>query len=218
MCWNAEVSLNTFIFSICTLAFVYYNNEYTQYKIKEFNNKWIYIFLVLVFSIQLFEFFIWKNIKNGYNSFFTKILLIVVYFQPIASLMLLSNLTLRNAFLIPYFIFGIYNITKIIQTDTIHSSISKNGHLVWNGYKMSLNGISLTRVYYFLFVFLLLFSFFYEGKFLYLFFGVITLAIFVYKEIKTSASMWCWIVNLISFFMLFYILFFLPFFEKKQLC
>ena len=100
MCWNAEVSLNTFVFTCFTLAFVYYNNEYTQYKLSEFKNKWLYIFLFLVFLIQFIEYFIWKNLKNKYNPFFTKILFVTIYLQPIASLMLLSNLTIRNALLI----------------------------------------------------------------------------------------------------------------------
>ncbi len=38
MCWNKEVSINTFMFSIITLLFIYYNNKFTQYKIKEFVN------------------------------------------------------------------------------------------------------------------------------------------------------------------------------------
>ena len=43
MCWNKEVSLNTFIFSTISLLFIYYNNTHTQYKLKEFINIYIYI-------------------------------------------------------------------------------------------------------------------------------------------------------------------------------
>lgn len=44
MCWNKEVSLNTFIFSTISLLFIYYNNIHTQYKLKEFINIYIYYF------------------------------------------------------------------------------------------------------------------------------------------------------------------------------
>ena len=45
MCWNAEVSLNTFAFGIFILGMVIYNNTYTQYKIIRFRNEWMYLFL-----------------------------------------------------------------------------------------------------------------------------------------------------------------------------
>jgi hypothetical protein len=38
MCWNKEISLNTFLFSSFVLILIIYNNAYTQYKIKELNN------------------------------------------------------------------------------------------------------------------------------------------------------------------------------------
>lgn len=36
MCWNENVSLNTFLFSSFVLLLIFYNNTYTQYKIKHF--------------------------------------------------------------------------------------------------------------------------------------------------------------------------------------
>jgi hypothetical protein len=213
MCWNAEVSLNTFVFTCFTLAFVYYNNEYTQYKLNEFKNKWLYIFLFLVFLIQLFEYFIWKNLKNKYNPFFTKLLFVTIYLQPIASLMLLSNLTIRNALLIPYAIVGIPYMINIIKTNTINSTVS-NGHLVWHNYKFVYKGIKYNKLMYFIYAFFLLFSFFYESNWTYLIFGFLTMSIFIYKEYSTSSSMWCWAVNSIGFYMLGYILFYLPLVEK----
>ena len=69
MCWNAEVSLNTFLFSSFVLCLIIYNNTYTQYKIKDFNNIWIYLFFVSFILMQLFEFFIWRNVDNKlYNK------------------------------------------------------------------------------------------------------------------------------------------------------
>ena len=49
MCWNKNVSLNTFIASIGILALIFYNNKYTQYKIDTFQGN-IFVYLFLIFS------------------------------------------------------------------------------------------------------------------------------------------------------------------------
>ena len=68
MCWNSEVSLNTFAFSTFVLGMIIYNNAYTQYKIPELNNIWVYLLLFSVISMQLVEFFVWRNIDNKYYN------------------------------------------------------------------------------------------------------------------------------------------------------
>lgn len=217
MCWNAEVSLNTFLFSTFALALVYYNNEYTKYKNPIFDNKWLYLFCILSFTMQLIEFFIWKNIKNKYNVIFTKLAFILVYLQPIASLMLLSNINLRNFLLTQYIIVGIPFIISIIYNNKINTTVSKQGHLVWNT-NISLGGINLNTPAFIYWMILLLFSFFYEQKWIYLLFGIVTFSVFMYKEYNSAASTWCWFINIFSFYILFYLLFYLPFCEKNRLC
>ena len=214
MCWNAEVSLNTFVFSSFVLAFVYYNNEYTQYKIPIFDNKWFYIFLILTFGMQLIEFFIWKNLKTKYNPFFTKCAFILVYLQAAASLMLLSNLTIRNAILIPYLLIGIPHLISIILSNKVNSTLSKNGHLIWNKYNIVVNGVETNGYLFYLWLFILLFSFLYEQRWYYLLFAIVTISVFLYKEINSAGSMWCWFINIFFIYLLFHILFYLPLVEK----
>ena len=146
MCWNAEVSLNTFLFSFFTLAFVYYNNEYTKYKNPVFKNKWLYIFLLSVFTIQLFEYFIWKNLKSAYNAFFTKGVLLLLILQPAASLMLLTNIKLRIMLLIPYLIIGFIFMIKIISSDKVDSTVSKQGHLIWNHFNLEIGDFDIKKL------------------------------------------------------------------------
>jgi hypothetical protein len=214
MCWNAEVSLNTFIFSFFVLILVYYNNEYTKYKIKIFENKWFYIFLSSIIFIQFFEFFIWKNLKNKYNSFFTKCLIFLIILQPIFSLMLLSNLTLRNILLIPYVIVGFAFMLNILTSNKVNTHVSKNGHLVWNYFEIKFGGFLLNKILFLLWTFLLLFPLFYEKKWEFLLFGIITLIFCVYAEYNSRASTWCWITNLFSIYLIVYLLFYLPLKEK----
>ena len=211
MCWNAEISLHTFVFSIFVLGLVYYNNTYTKYKIPLFENKWFYIFLLSAFSMQLIEFFIWKNINNDYyNKFFTICAFILIFCQPAASLMLLSNHFLRNILLSAYLIFGIPYVYYMISTKTINSTVSRSGNLIWN--------IKNNKLIFLLWLFLLLFSFGYEQKWEYVILAIISFSIFIYKEKSTSGSLWCWFINSFSIYLAAYLLFYLPFCENKTLC
>ena len=214
MCWNAEVSLNTFIFSFFTLVFVYYNNEYTKYKNPFFENKWAYVFLISVFSVQLFEYFIWKNFKNKYNSFFTKCIFGLLILQPIASLMLISNLTLRNVLLFPYLILAFIFSVNVLSYNKIVSTVSKNGHLKWNYFPIELGGINIKPISECYWTLLLLFPLFYQKFWITFLFGIITLFLSIWKEIGTIGTTWCWLINSFSFYFLFYILFYLPLKEK----
>ena len=82
MCWNQEVSLNTFLFSMFVLLLIIYNNKYTQYKIKELDNIWMYLFLASFIFMQLIEFFIWRNINNKfYNHLFSTMAVILLIIQ-----------------------------------------------------------------------------------------------------------------------------------------
>ena len=211
MCWNEEVSLNTFLFSTFVLCIVYYNNTYTKYKIKEFNNKWLYIFFMSAILMQLIEFFIWRNIKNkNYNKIFTMLAFILIFSQPIASLMILSNYQIRNIMLLIYLILGIPYLFFIILTTKFYSTVSSSGNLEWN--------LKINKIFFWIWLFFLLFSLFYEKKWLYLIFGIVTFSIFMYKEYKTSGSLWCWFVNSISIYLAIYLLFYLPFHEKNKIC
>jgi hypothetical protein len=211
MCWNADVSINTFIFSIFVLGLVYYNNNYTKYKIHHFDNQWLYVFLLLAFSMQLIEFFIWKNINNKfYNKFFTILAFILIFCQPMASLMLLNNLSLRNLMLLLYFIFGVPYTIYTIYTKNFGSIVSKSGNLIWN--------IKINIFCFWIWLFLLLFSFLYERKWGHVLFAIITFSIFIYKEQSTSGSVWCWFINSISIYLAIHLLFYLPFYENKQIC
>jgi len=207
MCWNEDVSLNTFLFSSFVLLLIFYNNTYTKYKIKYFNSLWSYLFFISFISMQLIEFFIWRNINNQfYNHIFSMMAAMLIFIQPLITLMLLPNISLRNnllcaysALFIPYFIY------KFI-TNNIKSKISNQGHLVWLFFD--------TNILLFLgWLFFFLFSFFYTRNMNGLIFGIVLFLIsyYNYYNDKTIGSMWCWFVNLIMIYYAGYLLFYLPF-------
>ena len=214
MCWNKDVSLNTFLFSSFVLGLIMYNNAYTQYKIDELNNIWIYLFFISFILMQFLEYFIWLNVKNPlYNSIFTTLATILLLVQPIATNMLITNKSVQKSMLFVYLIFMIPFTIYRFMTKKINSTVSELGHLRWNmllDYKYKEDYI--IAVFWFLFF---LFPLFYEGKIYGFLFGFITLLIIIYKYYKdnTIGSMWCWVVNSIMIYYAVYLLFYLQFFN-----
>lgn len=214
MCWNENVSLNTFLFSGFVLILIIYNNSFTKYKIPELNNKWIYLFIASFIFMQLFEFFIWRNINNAfYNNLFSIFAILLLIIQPIASIMIITNVQMRNSLLMIYLLLAIpFSIYKF-STKHIHSVISKNGHLKWLFFEVS-------PIIWISWLFFFLFSFVYEKKWFGLIFGLVTLLIATinYKNDNTIGSMWCWGVNSIMIYYAIYLLIYLPFLEKLKIC
>jgi len=57
---------------------------------------------------------------------------ILVFLQPIASLMLITEKQIRNYMVSAYTIIGTLYVLYIIQTKKFMSTVSKTGHLQWN--------------------------------------------------------------------------------------
>jgi hypothetical protein len=214
MCWNTTVSLNTFLFSGFILLLVMYNNTYTGYKIKELNNIWMYLFLASIIVMQLIEYFIWKNINNiYYNKLFSTLGSCILFTQPIYSLMLISNIQIRNIMLSLYLLWGIpYSIYQLLYKN-IHSEIGKNGHLIWRYFE-------LEPPLLFIWVFFLVFGLLYQKLWFIAGVGIILFIIsyYKYKNENSLGSMWCWLVNTIMVYYAIYLLYYLPFYHKKDIC
>jgi len=214
MCWNENVSLNTFLFSGFILALIIYNNAFTKYKIQELNDKWVYLFFASFIFMQLIEFFIWRNINNKfYNNLFSIIATLLLLAQPLVSIMILKNVELRNSLIYSYLSIIIpFSIYKF-STNHVYSTVSKGGHLIWNFF-------DIPRVTWIVWLFFFLFSFAYEKNWFAIIFSLVTLLItFInYKNENTIGSMWCWAVNSIMIYYAIYLLIYLPFLEKMNIC
>ena len=218
MCWNKEVSLNTFIFGIVSLLFIYYNNTYTQYKIKEFINVWIYLLFLSFICMQILEYNVWNNINNINNIKKLSIVsLILILLQPFFSVMSIKNNKIRNTLLTSYLIFFVSIILIYYFTNQNMSiSVANNGHLKWNWLPNKENTIFIFLwSFYFLF---LLYPLYIEKNYILLGFFSATLfiSLITYLKYGTYESMWCWLSNFIMFIFLFQILFYLP--DKEKVC
>ena len=185
MCWNAEVSLNTFIFAFVSLIIVVFLNKIDR----------IYILISLSISImQLFEYFTWKNIHNKK---------IIYYLSLIAGpLIILSQILLINygflrgteriiAFVLIFivcFMCMIYN----YYNNKFDMKVGENGHLIW--YWADVPAILLL----FMFIFYLYPLSRKENKFSFITTSIFLLiSLYYYYKYKTWGTMWCYFSNLV---------------------
>lgn len=213
MCWNQHVSINTFVFGIFGLIFIYFNNTYSNYKIDFFKNSYAYLFMLSFIFMQLFEFILWRNLDNQLiNKIVSTMGFLLLSIQPIASLLLLNNIHLRNQLLltysIPAFIFVVYN----FLTTNIHTILSPSKHLAWK-WTFYKNGFLQWIVIPF-YLFFLFFSFLYNKYYnsliiLFLYFIVI----YYFGKDGSSGSIWCLSVNSVLLYFLLQILILMPYYE-----
>lgn len=203
MCWNKDVSLNTFVFSIGMLCIMMYNDRFTIYK-TGFDYYW-YFFIVSFCTMQLIEYFLWTNLNTPITAFYSFLGQLLVTIQPIASLFLLKNHTLRNIFIIIYLLFCslVYATHKKVFKTTV-----EDGHLKWTW-------VPIETYIYFVWLFFLLFSFIVNRHYF-----AIAIALFLftitYNTKGTGGSLWCWSINFTMIFYAVYLLIYLPL--KEKLC
>jgi hypothetical protein len=213
MCWNQYVSINTFVFGIFVLLLVAFNNQYSSYKIAFFKNYYAYFFILSVISMQFFEFLLWRNINNPLiNNIVSTLGLILLALQPFTSLLLINNIRLRNILLIIYSVPALIFLTYTIYSTTIHTKISKLGHLAWywtNSKVPFLNMITL--IFYLIFLFFpIIYNKYYQTiAFLFIFFVIK----YYYDKDGSANSLWCFSVNIMMLYFLTQILLILPFNE-----
>jgi hypothetical protein len=205
MCWNAEVSLITFITSSLLCAYLWYRNDDNDRVIA----SWVFSFAIM----QLLEFFMWINLNS--HSFVSKISLISLYLQPIvlglALLYLGKYHTIINEKNTKYLIILLLVIVvlKLIQiiyfvgiqerTNKWSSIIGKNCHLVWHFFKSDFHipilRDSLITYHLPLILFTLLIKPF---GYIYTIIGLITnyYSKYVYGN-EQKGSIWCWIINIL---------------------
>jgi len=216
MCYNETISLNTFVFSMAVMAFIYYNNEYTQYKIKTFQNKYVYLFFISIVSIQLVEYFLWKSIKTG-NVRMNEIAsvfgwLFIRILHPVAFISLLDNTFLRNLLVVSYLI-SLFIFTMFFRKPIDFFTSVKDGHLFWHW----LYGEKIECLIYGLVYFAFLVPSFMKMPWL-LGIAMIYFIYLYFHRNNNWTSMWCWSINLTFIFYLVWILIVLPYYEYNGLC
>ena len=132
MCFDAKSSMEAFIISSLGISMLYFSGDKTKQKISYF---WLSVTL-----IQLWEYFIWKNIDNKEkNRFWTTILRINISLQPLIALLVLISLP---NYLPKELLLGILMIVIIVVINWIYNIFNKpieitkvnnNSNLKWKG-------------------------------------------------------------------------------------
>lgn len=216
MCYNEVISLNTFVFSMTVMAFIYYNNQYTQYKITTFQNKYVYLFFISIVSMQLVEYFLWKSIKTGnvrMNEIASTIGWIFIrILHPVSFIFLLDNTSLRNLLVVSYLLYLFVFIMFFRKSIDFFTSV-KDGHLFWHW----LYGGKIECLIYGLVYFGFLIPGFMKMPWLLGISLVYMIYLYFYRN-NNWTSMWCWSINLTFIFYLVWILIILPYQEYNGLC
>lgn len=208
MCWNADISINTFLFAIFALVFIFLANTYTKYKQETFKNPLVYLLLLEVASIQLIEFFLWKNLKNKkMNEFLTSLALYIIIIEPLTIMLMIPNKIILISIVLCYILF------LLISKSSTRITTLKNGHLSWGWINKSTSSI-------FIYLFFFVFSMYLINNFLLFLFSTFTLIItlFFYFKDNTFGSMWCWSTNLFLLYCVIDILIIKPFKEYNNVC
>jgi hypothetical protein len=191
MCWNQKVSMNTFLFSMFAASLALKNGVVTT------PDGLFYIFFS---SMQLVEYFLWKNLDNKKgNEFWSKVGLLFIALQPVVSMWAIKDHSKRNIGLGLYLV-GltiVLTVVKPLGTIDFSSHRAPNGHLAWNWNTFPTAVVAL-------YVMFQLSSSFMNKD--YMWFGitmVITALIYrTYIQSGTWGSMWCWISAILGVYLL----------------
>lgn len=216
MCWNENISLNTFIFSFVTLLFVAYNNKYTKYKLTEFNNPFLYLLILSVISMQLVEYFLWKSIRLhdiNLNHIWSMIGSLVLLSQPLAFSLLITNKQIQHWITNIYIIFLVIILllkypNQLTKFTTFVSN--KNNNLTWDWNSKN----PVEYIYYFVYWIVIFISTMYLPNYLiYIIFITLIGSILLYRKYPNEmqwGSKWCWSSNILSLYYIIQIMFVLP--------
>lgn len=191
MCWNARVSINTFIITLFSIGLALMNKT-EQSK--------ILIFIFAFSLIQLIEYFLWNNLSNQpVNILLSNILILILIFQCFASINLIDDETIRKNMMIIFV--SILLICLLFHNySSMNTTVRQNGHLHWNWNE--------SKVIYGI-IYLIFFigpAIFWKNEKIIqtlLFASITASLIFSYLAGGGFGTFWCWIANFTSLYLMF---------------
>ncbi len=188
MCWNAEVSLQSFILGAIgiVLAYVY-----------KFPLPFLFFYMTIIL-MQLVEYVVWSNYDDKNINFYSSLgASFLLFLQPVAAISTLPK-NLAIPFLIAYLALDLFARLFVLNVSTLRETYkmyrAENGHLSWNFLKKDLQSIPQ----YFVYFFFLFVPFLISKDFAIIALALITLSLslFTFFTQNTWGSMWCWIINI----------------------
>ena len=184
MCWNAEVSLQSFLFGMSFIGIGLYCNVSLP----------VLFFCFTIVSMQLVEYIVWSNYDDEkINTYASIAAFILLFLQPVASIFTIPEKQIRNLFLGSYVFVSLMISLLFPAKYEFKMKRALNGHLSWKWLTKEMRTY-VSLFFYFIFLFT---PFFLQKEYTLLGLSLLTLVISVYSFWKenTWGSMWCWIVN-----------------------
>ena len=180
MCWNAEVSLQSFSLG---MLFIFIGTAYGV-------STPTLLFCLTIVCMQLIEYTVWSNYDNkdiNYKASLAAIGLLCL--QPIASILTLAD-PIRQYIFIAFLMASVVSLYFSVPKN-ISMTRAQNGHLAWNWIDKN---STVPLVVYFLFLFTPIVL---QKNYILLGAALTTLfvSLYTYYKENTWGSMWCWIVN-----------------------
>ena len=192
MCWNSTVSINTFLITLFSITLAYFN--------KTADSK--LLFYIFAFSlIQLLEYFLWTNQKSvNLNNILSNIGLLILVLECYASINLIQSTNIRYYACI---VFSLLLFVGLFLHDykSANTTIGINKHLQWNWVSYQ----TLCTIIYLLFF--IGSSFFWSKELniikIFSIGSLVTASIWAYVAGGGMGTLWCWIANFISLYLLY---------------
>ena len=182
MCWNAEVSLNTFIFAIIGMIIVVGLNKISYTTI---------LFALSISLMQLLEYYTWNNINDKDIIFKLSIIgFLIILFQI---LILNYGLLQGDEKIIALIIIIIYSLFIFIynyQNDKFKMEKGENGHLIWHYVDIPL---PLLIIVFFFYIYP---SIKYSYMSIFIMIIPLLISLYYYYNYKTWGTMWCYFSNI----------------------
>lgn len=183
MCWNAEVSLQSFFLGILALSVGWAAGLSLP----------VLFFCLTIVLMQLVEFIVWKNYGDDrVNKGASYAAAALLALQPVASIMTLTSNMSRLALLFGYAVAG--GLSQLFDHPRDYSmTVATNGHLAWNWLDKTPTSF-MNLVIYFVFLFVPLFLM-RRWELLGLAGTTLAASLFSFWRTNTWGSLWCWLVN-----------------------
>lgn len=183
MCYNAEISLTTFIYGCISAIIVYY--------LRVVPPKTILILMSITF-IQFIEFLTWTYYDNiTINRYLSILAFLTIVTQLILLNYFLPDKKASKILLLSLFIFAILFLIFQLRFVDFRMRIGKNKHLSWYWLDLPLIWIIIGLAFYLIPAYLSK----YKSTFVFIL-TILIVSLYYHWKYKTWGSMWCYFSNI----------------------